>query len=597
MIRNLSVSYQSHHDLEQLVKYTKGVPASQILLQVFCGVLDQAVIRDLRSQLIQYFPGVAIIGSSTAGEIVDGESQELTIVINATLFAHTKVVSAITCQNDDLMMAGDELGNALKHPDTRVAIVFGCGIKNKKTIKGQALLSAIQAQLPGVTLAGGHAGDNGKGETTFVFTEHDFTEHGVVAAALVGKRIKADNAYNLSWVPIGKKLTITKVEGSRVYGINNQTPYDVYCHYLGKEVADNLPLSAVDFPFIIEKDGVAMAIHATGINEDGSFEYMHDFHVGEQLRFGFCHAGLLASGAKETHARLLQQQPEVLFVYACVSRKWILGDDIAVDLSSVVDVAPSAGFFCYGEYFHRDCGKACFLSQTMTALSLTESLHQRSSEISYSQQANTPDEHSRQFRTMRVLHRLVDTSTREIEAMNQELDNLVRLDSLTGLSNRRRFDERLKAECARLNQTGASLSLLLLDVDYFKPYNDTYGHVAGDSCLRGIAEVLREVIYGEHVTVARYGGEEFACILPEVDYPDALAIAERVRHQINHLYINHSSSEIADHVTASFGVLTVCCDKLVAGDEFVHACDELLYQAKHSGRNQVVGKVVGKDAS
>ncbi|MDG3086140.1 diguanylate cyclase [Vibrio hannami] len=459
----------------------------------------------------------------------------------------------------------------------------------KKTIKGQALLNAIHNEIPDTLIAGGQAGDNGHGETTFVFTEKGITEQGVAAAALIGEHISASNAYNLSWVPIGKKLTITKVDNSRVYGINHQTPYEIYCHYLGQEVADNLPLSAADFPFIIEKDGTTMAIHAIGMHDDGSFEYIHDFHVGEQLRFGFCHAGLLALGARETYNKVAKQAPQALFVYSCVSRKWILGTDIAVDLSAVSGIAPSAGFFCYGEYYVLN-QKPHFFSQTMTILSLTESKEKLDRVPIESEHPELVDEQSRQFRTMRVLHRLVDTSTREIESVNKELATLVRLDSLTGLSNRRRFDEKLQHECERLSGSSTPLSILMLDVDYFKPYNDTYGHVAGDSCLRGIAEVLKSVVSDEKHTAARYGGEEFSCLLPNVNFAQATEIAKKILEQINLLNIEHKSSPVAKHVTASIGISTVYCDANTVPDSLVHACDKLLYQAKEEGRNRIVSK-------
>ncbi|WP_375748843.1 diguanylate cyclase domain-containing protein [Vibrio sp. HN007] len=589
MIKSTSVKYKRPEDLNEVVGQALGYPRDQILIQVFSGVLDLAIVNSLISEIKIKLPGVALLGTSTAGEIVNGESIEGEIIVTVTLFEHTKVASAITKQNDDLVESGTEIARSLKQDDIRVAIVFGCGLKDKKTIKGQALLTAIQSELPEVLIAGGQAGDNGHGESTFVFTEEGITESGVAAACLIGRQISASNAYNLSWVPIGKKLTITKVQGSRVYGIDNQTPYDIYCHYLGQEVADNLPLSAADFPFILEKDGIVMAVHATGVNDDGSFEYIHDFNVGEQLKFGFCHAGLLALGAKETYDQVTKHGPQAIFVYSCVSRKWILGADISVDLSSISGTAPSSGFFCYGEYFKHDNGKAYFFSQTMTVLSLTESTNEVDKEVA-AEPETLVDEHSRQFRTMRVLHRLVDTSAREIESVNQQLASLARLDSLTGLSNRRRFDEKLQKACDRLGNSNAFLSILLLDVDYFKAYNDNYGHVAGDDCLRGIGEVLRNTITEDGYTAARYGGEEFACILPEATHESAMRIARNIQTEIELLGIEHKSSDVANHITMSIGVLTTRCSKKVEIEDLVSDCDKLLYEAKRKGRNLIVGK-------
>lgn len=122
-------------------------------------------------------------------------------------------------------------------------------------------------------------------------------------------------------------------------------PYEIYKHYLGQEVVDGLPLSAADFPLIIERDGMMQAIHATGVNEDGSFDFIHNFRPGEQMRFGYCHAGLLAIGANETYEVLSKQDVQAAFVYSCVSTNWVLSTDISVKLSPIADLGCSAGFY------------------------------------------------------------------------------------------------------------------------------------------------------------------------------------------------------------------------------------------------------------
>lgn len=590
MIKSLNVCYRNKDDLTAIREEASSYPPENILIQVFTGVLDQDVIRRLLMDIGEVFPQSAVIGTSTAGEIMDAGHLEQSIVVNVSLFRHTRVKSVLIDQNDDLVRAGHEIGQVLKHKDAKAVIVFGCGIKAGRFVNSEPLLAAIQSELEGVIIAGGQAGDNGMGKSTFVFTEKGITENGVAAASLAGSKLMVNNTYNLSWIPIGKKLTITRAVGPRVYSIDNQTPYEIYSHYLGQEAAENLPLSAVDFPLIIEREGVPMAIHAIDVNEDGSFNYIHNFHAGEQVRFGFCHAGLLALGARMTYEELYSHNAQVFYIYSCVSRKWVLGADIAVELSSTVDLASSAGFFSYGEYFYRDTGKAYLFSQTMTVLSLAETDGDFTTKIREKEAFKYMDEDSRQFRTLQVLHRLVETSAKEIESMNQELASLARKDSLTGLANRRRFDEMLQKEMKRLSRSGNVLSLIMLDVDYFKKYNDAYGHVSGDDCLRGLAQVIRETVKRPSDVAARYGGEEFACILPETDHQGALKLAEEMRTAVEKLDFPHSESEIADHVTVSVGVLTVYCDKADLPQQIVETCDELLYQAKKLGRNRVAAR-------
>lgn len=593
MIKSINIQYSKRDDLIAVQSEVFSLAPESVLVQVFTGVLDQAVIGQLLRELRELFPGVSVVGTSTGGEIMDAESVENSILVNFSLFEHSRVKSALVVQNDDLAKAGKELGSALRQEDARAAIVLGCGIKDKRTINGQPLLTAIHRELGDVIIAGGQAGDNGRGEITFVFTEEGITEHGVAAASIGGSRLVANNTYNLSWVPIGKKLTITDASGPLVYSIDDQSPYDIYKHYLGENVADGLPLSAADFPFIVERDGIEMAVHTMGVNDDGSFLYIQDFLPGEQLRFGFCHAGLLALGAQVTHDEIVRFNPQAVYIYSCVSRKWILGADISVELSSFADLAPSAGFFCYGEYYYYKTRKPYFFSQTMTVLCLTEKDEELVSMEGEDDYVPSMEESS-QFKTLMALHRLVDTSTREIENMNRELAKLASKDSLTGLANRRLFDETLERELRRQQRAGARMpmSLLMMDIDYFKRFNDTYGHVSGDDCLRAVALVLGRNFKRPADTAARYGGEEFACILPSTDHEGAMALAETIRQGIEDLGIPHERSIVADSVTVSIGALTVESTEGLDSQSFLQACDDLLYQAKGEGRNRVVGKAV-----
>jgi len=175
----------------------------------------------------------------------------------------------------------------------------------------------------------------------------------------------------------------------------------------------------------------------------------------------------------------------------------------------------------------------------------------------------------------------------DIAEKNRELEALCITDGLTGIANRRRFDEVLAQECSRHSRSGTELSLIMLDVDHFKAFNDNYGHVKGDECLRRIADMIKSCANRPADLAARYGGEEFACILPETDRVGAVAIAENIRRSITTLAIPHEKSSTADFVSVSMGVVTVRCIKGCPIVDIVNKADELLYKAKSSGRNRV----------
>jgi len=180
--------------------------------------------------------------------------------------------------------------------------------------------------------------------------------------------------------------------------------------------------------------------------------------------------------------------------------------------------------------------------------------------------------------------------TCELKSANEKLEHLSFHDGLTGLANRRRFDMALSDELRRLRRSSGPLSLLIIDIDYFKNYNDTLGHVAGDECLRKVALFLDGLVRRAPDLAARYGGEEFSVILPDVDGVSAEKIASNVREGILNLEIEHPSSEIESYVSVSIGAITINVDTSYSPQDIVDKADKLLYKAKEAGRNRVVFK-------
>ena len=176
-----------------------------------------------------------------------------------------------------------------------------------------------------------------------------------------------------------------------------------------------------------------------------------------------------------------------------------------------------------------------------------------------------------------------------LKAQADLLRQWVYIDGLTGVYNRRHFDERLAAESARAMRNGAALSVVLIDVDLFKRFNDRYGHQAGDDCLRRVATALKAGIRRPGDLAARYGGEEFVCLLPDTDLSGALILARQLGAAVQALQIEHADSAVAPVVTVSLGVSSKAGKSQGNAAALLREADAQLYRAKSRGRNQACG--------
>ncbi|MEL6164738.1 MAG: PleD family two-component system response regulator [Cyanobacteria bacterium J06628_3] len=181
---------------------------------------------------------------------------------------------------------------------------------------------------------------------------------------------------------------------------------------------------------------------------------------------------------------------------------------------------------------------------------------------------------------------------KQLEAANQALQELANMDGLTGLANRRRFDQYLQNQWMNLAGSDKPLSLILCDIDFFKRFNDKYGHPAGDLCLQKVGAVLNGAAQKNQDLVARYGGEEFAVIMPNTHAPGAVHVAALMQSGVRELQVEHSESEVSNYVTLSLGVATTIPGFESSPSDLILSADKALYQAKQEGRNRIVLKKV-----
>jgi diguanylate cyclase (GGDEF)-like protein len=204
------------------------------------------------------------------------------------------------------------------------------------------------------------------------------------------------------------------------------------------------------------------------------------------------------------------------------------------------------------------------------------------------------------IKAMQRLHDMRSTlveTTRKLDLANQELQLLSARDGLTGIANRRAFAEAVLVEWNRNARAASAISLAMLDIDCFKQFNDHYGHLAGDECLRRVATALQGTLKRPGDLLARYGGEEFVAILPATPLSGGIAIAEELCEAIRAMALPHAASAAGSIVTVSIGVATIVPDHGSTPELLIKAADEMLYKSKRAGRNQVQGTICGAGAT
>ena len=187
-----------------------------------------------------------------------------------------------------------------------------------------------------------------------------------------------------------------------------------------------------------------------------------------------------------------------------------------------------------------------------------------------------------------TLKRQYVLKTKELELANEELQRIARIDALTGIANRRYFDEVFFNEYNRAIHEQRSISLLMIDIDFFKKYNDNYGHVSGDNCLKKVTQAISKEVHRSGEIIARYGGEEFVVLLPNTDTKEAMLVANKIIHSVSSLKTPHCSSTVCAYVTISIGATTMANFKGYNQLDLLKIADKALYMAKENGRNQVM---------
>lgn len=558
-MRSFNLQYEDRDSLEKFIKQHAILKYKNILVQIFSGVLDEDYILDLSGNIKLFLPHASIIGSSTSGEICCAKTYDNTIVISFSVFDDTVVKSKFYNLDDDFKI--ENIANELISDDTKALIIFSDGLKSN----AEKLLKGIYALKPDMTISGGRAGDNAKFKKTYVFDEKSCSEEACVIATLSGESLIVNSDYILSWTPIGRDMLVTKANGNILYELDGLPILEVYRKYLGEEVAQNLPESTMQFPLIVKKENLNVARDPIIKNRDDSLTFAGNFEIGDHVRFSFGNADDITADISKNFDDFSKFPVESIFVYSCTARKSLLGIKLIDEIIMLESLAPTVGFFTYGEYFHTS-NIAEILNVTTTFIALSES-----SKVKKHVLKKSPTQEYDLVK--KALTNLVKVTT-------QELEHISTHDILTSIHNRAEYIKRIGLKIKNAQRYNEGFGLVLMDIDNFKLINDNYGHSVGDEVLKKLAKVFIENLR-EDDFVARWGGEEFVIIVNHAEVNGLEKIIKKLQKKIA-----QATFSPVPRLILSFG-LTVYTNEDNEASLFKRV-DNAMYVAKENGRNRYV---------
>jgi len=520
-LKTINTYYDDYISLNRFISdhanLLMDAPLRAVLVQVFSGVCEMDHLLAISGQIRELIPHAQVLFTTTSGEIMNGLVSGLKTVISFSVFQHCQVRTIFAPKNDgDDYELGQAIAGGLDGNKARILILFATGLN----INASQLLYGIQSVQPQIPVAGGSAGDNRTNTQCLVGCNQDTTSCGAAGVVIEGEDLIVNCYSHLGWQPIGKEMKVTRAEGSRVYTIDNIPAYQVYHQYLGITTHSNL-FKVVEFPLIICRHGINIARAPFLRYADDSIGFFGDIGEGETARFGFGHVEMILEQLGTLLQTIRKQPIESIFVYSCASRRGFLQESAQIETGPLQSIAPTAGFFTSGEFFHND-GSNQLLNTTMTTLTLSESaVTSLSNPVERYAMVATGEYPSllvdnvadRSLEILKALTTLVETVTAELnqrtdelQAMNEQIHYTSSHDALTGLYNRSYFNQAIK------EMEGLSPGIIMCDVDGLKFINDSFGHSQGDAIIKATARILH-ALPGPGKVVARIGGDEFAVLL------------------------------------------------------------------------------------
>ena len=537
-----------------------------LLVTVFGVALEQGEAKFIARHIREIFPKVHIVGGRVDAVISGGASGSWGISLTFISFASTELELLALPYDTDSASYEHKLREWLEPKrDLACMMVLWAGSMNELP----PALSVCKQPV-----FGGLMNDNMAGHHGFVYADGEIMEHGAICVAFCSSELEVSIKVCSSWQPIGPKLKVTAMDGPYVVRELNGKPFaQVYDYYIGRVAGESFMDKSLSFPLILHRGGHHYARQPLVCRKDGASEFAASFELGDVVQLGYGDPARVIYDTQRKQKELSEFRPQGIFFFDCLSRWLLMEGNMEQELKNCRKVAPSCGFYSYGELVGRS-GKADILNMSLIMVGLREAAGP-----DWQTEEFNPDEaiFARHQQFLAHLVHLVQVTTAELEQKNDLLGYQARTDALTGLANRGAIEAAIKAAF----ESGKGFAVIMMDMDDFKGINDKLGHDVGDESLKALAGAIRKHIRADDLA-GRWGGDEFLVLLPGQDALGAQRAAERMREVVRGYILPNGG-----HFTLSIGITAY----LPGDDELslFRRVDKALYTAKaQKGKDAIV---------
>lgn len=533
--------------------------------------------------------GIDVYGMTSHGALSKENHSVIYPVCSLTFFEQSDYqISIFDCSNGTTPSeAGESYKSVLaEFPDKRGVLMMSSDF----SLCPEKFIDRINEYDRDLIVFGALAGTPQMGDDkSKIFVGTEIYNRGIVAILFYGKNLHLDHYYNLGFKPLGRELEVTKSDDKGiVYEINNRPAFDVYKEHLGVGMNDYFFENTSSFPFIIKEGNNYLARVALDYHKDGALAFATEIPEGVGVSLSYSTSDYLLDQSALNAKNLEEFCPEAVYIYVCMSRRMLMGDDLAeLELAFYENVLPSTTWgHGYGEILHAD-GMRGFLNASCVVVGMREG-EAPSKENRRKVEFNSPylKDYLREKQSgsiplaVRLVNFLESTSSDLRDAVDI-LFKVASVDELTQIYNRRALNHYMKQFVETQNMYNG-IAVMIVDIDHFKNVNDLYGHDVGDIVLQsGVSKI--KYFFNQNDIVGRWGGEEFIGIKPNITKDEAIEFAEEIRRAVE-----NCEFEKVGHVTVSIGLTLIRPDD---NEESVFKrIDTCLYEAKETGRNKVVYK-------